>query len=289
MCIDKKLNKNTSAKTKTPALKKQQITNSLPLFNHPLDKPTAFTPKALVEAIRTEKHILPESIPSVCVLEFDGDLTDWLVSTGKAKTCKSWACFHTTMFSLELDGFTIGIVPRTIGGAYAVLIAEQMAISGAKIVLGLTSAGRLNSALQIPSLVVATSAIRDEGTSYHYLPPAEVVDAPLDVAKLLEAELQTLPLPVLSGKVWTTDAPYRETKSQLTDYANAGVMAVEMQAAALFAFSKIRRFPVGLVAYVSNAVGQTSKPFEKGSRMLEFDILKQVCRAGIRFVFASHA
>ena len=288
MCIDKKLNKNIPAKTKTSALKNQHITRSLPLFNHPLDNPTAFTPKALVEAVCTKRHILPKPIPPVCVLEFDGELTDWLVSTGAAKTCKSWACFHTTMFSLKIDGFTFGIVPRTIGGAYSVLIAEQMAISGAKIVLGLTSAGRINSALPIPSLVVATSAIRDEGTSYHYLPPSELVDAPSDVAQLLEAELQTVPLPVLAGKVWTTDAPYRETRRQLVDYANAEVMAVEMQAASLFAFSKAQRFPVGLVAYVSNTVDQTSKSFEKGSRMLEFDILKQVCRAGLRFVLSSH-
>jgi len=287
MCADRKMIQNAHTNVKTTVLENQSMKGSLPLFNHPLDAPTAFTPEAVVEAIRAERRVPPEPIPPVCVLEFDGELTDWLVSIGAVKTSKSWACFHTTMFLLELDGFTCGIVPRTIGGAYAVLIAEQMAVSGARVVLGLTSAGRVSSTMPVPGLVVATSAIRDEGTSYHYLPPAELVTAPPEVARLLESELQTLPLPVLSGTVWTTDAPYRETERQLADYANAGVMAVEMQAASLFAFSEARRFPTGMVAYVTNGVGQPGKPFDKGTQMLEFDVLKRVCRAGMRFVLPS--
>jgi len=180
---------------------------SLPIFKHDLNASTAFSPESVVNAVRSGKHIEPEPVPSVCVLEFDGDLTDWLVSTGRANPWKSWACFHTTMFSLEVNGFTCGIVPRTIGGAYAVLVAEQMAVSGARVILGLTSAGRVSSRMPLPGLVVATSAIRDEGTSYHYLPPTATVNAPSKVAHFLEAELRSQPLPVLSGTVWTTDAP----------------------------------------------------------------------------------
>lgn len=257
---------------------------SVPLFNHDLNAATAFSPESLVKAVREERRIEPEPIPSVCVLEFDGDLTDWLVSTGKAKCLDPWACFHTKMFSFEVNGFTCGIVPRAIGGPYAVLIAEQMKVSGARVVLGLTSAGRVSSTMPLPGLVVVKRAIRDEGTSYHYLPPAEMVDAPPQVAQFLECELKSLPLPVLSGVVWTTDAPYRETEKQLAHHAEAGVLAVEMQAASLFAFAEAHKFPVGMVAYVTNGVGQTGEPFDKGSRTQELEILKRVCRAGERFV-----
>lgn len=162
-----------------------------------------------------------------------------------------------------------------------------MAVSGAQVVLGLTSAGRINSEIPVPGLVVVTRAIRDEGTSYHYLPASKAVDAPSKVAQFLKAELETLPLPVSSGSVWTTDAPYRETEGELVVQAAAGVLAVEMQAASLFAFSKARRFPVGAVAHVTNRVGQTGEPFDKGTRTLEFDILKRVCLAGKRFVLSS--
>ncbi|HEY3824160.1 MAG TPA: hypothetical protein VGL82_06355, partial [Bryobacteraceae bacterium] len=98
-----------------------------------------------------------------------------------------------------------------IGGSYAVLVAEQLRVAGARVLLGLTSAGRVSPSLPVPSLVVATSAIRDEGTSYHYLPPAGVVAASSGLPDLLHAQLQGLRLPVAQGLLWTTDAPYRET------------------------------------------------------------------------------
>ena len=256
---------------------------SIPIFKHDLNASTAFSPKAVVEAVRANRHLEAEPIPSVCVLEFDGDLTDWLVSTEKAKPLKAWACFHTTMFSLQVDDFTCGIVPRTIGGPYAVLIAEQMRVSGARVILGLTSAGRVSPSMPLPGLVVVTRAIRDEGTSYHYLPPAETVDAQPKLAQLLESELKNLPLPVLSGVTWTTDAPYRETERQLSEQAKAGVLSVEMQAASLLAFAEAYHFPVAIVAHVTNGIGQTREPFDKGTQAQEFEILKQVCRAGHLF------
>ena len=262
---------------------------ALPLFNHDLSAPSTFSPEALVGAVRSSRDLAAEPIPQVCVLEFDGDLTDWLVSTGAARLCRKWACFHTTMFTLDVGGVTCGIVPRTIGGPYAVLVAEQMAISGARVILGLTSAGRVSSAMPVPGLVVVTVAVRDEGTSYHYLPPGDTVAAPKKIARLIEHELRKQSLPVVTGTAWTTDAPYRETESQLAGHARMGVLAVEMQAASLFAFSKARRFPVGVAAYVTNGADQPGAPFDKGPHQLEFEILKQICIAGARFVLSSGA
>src|SRR5579872_4837737 len=115
------------------------MTRRLQLLEHRLDEPSAFTPEALVDAVRSTRRIKSGPIPEVCILEFDGDLTDWLVSTGQAKPCATWACFHTSMYSLVVDGSTFGVVPRSIGGPYAVLVAEQMAVSGASLIVGLTS------------------------------------------------------------------------------------------------------------------------------------------------------
>lgn len=88
--------------------------------------------------------------------------------------------------------------------------------------------------------------------------------------------------------MWTTDAPYREKAKQLASHARAGVLAVEMQAASLFAFSAARRFPVGIVAHVTNSASQTSKGFDNGDHELEFVILEAICRAGKRFVSSSN-
>jgi uridine phosphorylase len=251
----------------------------IPLLAHPLDAPTAFTPEALIAAVRAERGLTYDSVPSVCVLEFDGDLTDWLVTSGVARPWKTWACFHTTMYSVDVDGTPCGVVPRTIGGPYAVLIAEQLRASGARVVLGMTSAGRVSGSLPVPSLVVPTVAIRDEGTSYHYLPASPSVAADADLADCLATGLKGLDVPVSRGAVWTTDAPYRETNEQLAKYSEQGVLAVEMQAASLFAFAIARGLPVGVVAHVTNAVDHDQDPFNKGSHTFGRRLLETMCRA----------
>lgn len=260
--------------------------DQLSFLNHPLSEPTAFTPEALLEAVRRERGLANEAAPPVCVLDFDGDLTDVLVAEGRAARWEAWPCFHTTMFSIKIEGIDCGIIPRTIGGPYAVLVAEQLAAAGTKLILGLASAGRVLPTLPIPSLVIATSAVRDEGTSFHYLPPGDRVDAPMSVPDYIESELRKLDLIVSLGTVWTTDAPYRETRQQLDAYAAAGVLAVEMQAASLFAFAARRRFPVGLVAQVSNALDH-DRQFDKGSEQESSRILEALCRAGKQFLMSS--
>jgi uridine phosphorylase len=251
----------------------------IPLLAHPLDAPTAFTPEALIAAVRAERGLSYDPVPRVCILEFDGDLTDWLVTSGLARPWKTWACFHTTMYSMDVDGTPYGVVPRTIGGPYTVLISEQLRASGARVVMGLTSAGRVSGSLPVPSLVVPTAAIRDEGTSYHYLPASASVAADADLADCLVRGLQGLGVPVSPGAVWTTDAPYRETNEQLAKYSEQGVLAVEMQAASLFAFGIARGMPVGVVAHVTNAVDHNQDPFNKGSHAFGQRLIEAMCRA----------
>jgi hypothetical protein len=82
-------------------------------------------PDELVRAVRAARGLPDVPVAEICVLDFDGDLTDWLLRQGSAMDFKPWACFHTKMYLLETDGACCGIIPRTIGGPYAVLIAEQ--------------------------------------------------------------------------------------------------------------------------------------------------------------------
>ena len=191
--------------------------STAPILDHPLDEASVFTAEALIDDVRRLREIGTEGLPRICFLEFDGDLTDWLVDQGIAVPVRSWACFHTTMFSLTLDGVNCGIIGRTIGGPYAVLIAEQLHAAGVGLIIGLTSAGRVAPDLPLPSLVVATSAIRDEGTSYHYLSPGKEAACPAHVTMPIVRELSRAGFTVQAGKVWTTDAPYRETSKQLAE------------------------------------------------------------------------
>lgn len=266
-------------KTRAVSLGVQPI---LPLLDHALDAPTVFTPRELIEAVRAQRGRDNEAIPPVCVLEFDGDLTDELIRRGEVERCAAWPCFHTEMWIWRGGDLSCGIVSRTIGGPYAVLVAEQMVVCGAKVIVGLASAGRVSPALPIPSVVVADSAIRDEGTSYHYLPPGEVVQAPNELAEALEDEISRAGLHVRRGLVWTTDAPYRETAAQIGRHARAGALAVEMQAASLFAFATRSKVQVGLVAQVSNAPDHEGQPFDKGLPDVNRLLLGCICEAASR-------
>ena len=174
-----------------------------------------------------------------------------------------------------------GIVARTIGGPYTVLIAEQMSVCGMKAVVGLASAGRIGQVLPLPGIVVADEAVRDEGTSLHYLPPAETVTADPALADTLTEAMETVGLPVRQGLVWTTDAPYRETRSQIDHWAARGVLAVEMQAASLFAFGQARGMPTGLVAHVTNAIDHDSEQFHKGPEDADVTMLAAIARIAL--------
>ncbi len=251
-----------------------------PILLHPIGEASAFTPDALISDVRQQRAVGNEALPSICFLEFDGDLTDWLVEQQIATPFKSWACFHTTMFTLELEGVRCGIIARTIGGPYAVLIAEQLRAAGVPLILGLTSAGRVAPDLPVPGLVVATRAIRDEGTSYHYLAPEDDATCPSWLTTPIARELSGSTFVVRTGTVWTTDAPYRETRGQLEHWAGRGVLAVEMQAASLLAFGRARQANVAVVARVSNAVDHERKQFDTGSHDEGLAILRALARAG---------
>jgi uridine phosphorylase len=250
--------------------------NNLPLINHPLDEPTAFRPEDLVEAVREQRGMGNGSIPPLGVLEFDGDLTDKLIARDEVRRCEDWPCFHTDMWLWPKDEPRCGIVARTIGGPYTVLIAEQMAVCGMKTVVGLASAGRIGQTLPLPGIVVADEAVRDEGTSLHYLAPSETVKADHALAETLTKAMSAVGLPITQGLVWTTDAPYRETRSQIDRWAARSVLAVEMQAASLFAFAQARGISTGLVAHVTNAIDHDGEPFHKGPEDVDISMLAAI-------------
>lgn len=236
-----------------------------------------------MQSVRNVRNLPEKPVPAICILEFDGDLTDWLIQQDLAKPFPVWPCFHTALYSIETGGTECGIIARTIGGPYAVLIAEQLLIAGAQLVIGLTSAGRVTPTLPLPCIVIASAAIRDEGTSYHYLPPGEVVECPIAIGDFLLTELQRVGA-VRQGLVWTTDAPYRETAAQLQQWAKREVLAVEMQAASLFAFATARGANVAVVALVSNGVDYAGEQFDRGTNEDGLRVIEAIVRAGKQFL-----
>ena len=153
------------------------------------------------------------------------------------------------------------------------------------MIVGITSAGRVSPNLPLPSIVVIDDAVRDEGTSLHYLAPSSIVLTPTPgVVDPLLRELSTVSSHVCRGRVWTTDAPYRETAEQLRFWAGQDVLAVEMQAASLFAFARVRQAQIAMLALVSNSVDQVGADFDTGGDEYRVAVLAAVVRAARDFI-----
>ncbi|MGH7125657.1 MAG: hypothetical protein ACREFI_14885, partial [Stellaceae bacterium] len=144
------------------------------------------------------------------------------------------------------------------------LIAEQMFASGCRLLLSITSAGQILPVQTPPYYIVIDRALRDEGTSYHYLPPADYSEADETLVRLARDTLLEAGIAVAMGSSWTTDAPFRETREAIEAAERAGILAVEMEAAALYAFAKARSRPVLCFAHVTNQMGRIEGDFEKG-------------------------
>jgi len=222
-----------------------------------------FRPENLLREARRQKGLPAEPVPDVCVLDPDGDIVRHLRQSGRGRRMDTWACYHTALWRYDQDGRTVGVIGCAVGASFAVLLAEQLFASGCKLLISVTSAGQITAHGPPPYFVLIDRALRDEGTSYHYLPPSDYADAdPALIARVAEG-LKGLPEPVHIGASWTTDAPYRETDAAIAAAAR-GILAVEMEAAALYAFARREGRAVVCFAHVTNQMAQDHGDFEKG-------------------------
>lgn len=106
--------------------------------------------------------------------------------------------------------------------------------------------------------------MRGEGTSYAYLPPGQYAVSDAELVSAVATELRRSGIEAIRGGVWTTDAPFRETRTAIDAANAAGLKAVEMEVAGLYAFAQARGKPVVCFALVTNQMGQTGDDFEKG-------------------------
>lgn len=225
---------------------------------------SVFRPQNLLREARRQKKLSDQPVPTVCVLDPDGDLLVYLQARQWAVRHPGWACYHTQLYTCQYADVTFGLIGQAVGASFAVLLAEQLFASGCQLLLSITSAGQITTGPTPPYFVLINRAVRDEGTSYHYLPSSTYSYLNGQVAGQLTDAYQQLSIPVVVGSSWTTDAPYRETASAIEYYRNQNVLAVEMEAAALYAFAEHQQQSVVCFAYVTNQMGVTDGDFEKG-------------------------
>ncbi|MGO9420658.1 nucleoside phosphorylase [Roseiarcus sp.] len=234
------------------------------LDNKHWDAPSVFTPSALLREARRQKGIAETAAPAVCILDPDGDLVRRLRRSGAAIPFRDWPCYHTELDVFALGGRQVGVVGRVVGASFAVLVAEELIESGCKLIVSLTSAGQIVPAGPPPYFVIIDRALRDEGASYHYAPPSEFADGDPALIAAAAKAVSRLRQRCVVGASWTTDAPFRETAEAIEAAHAKGILAVEMEASALYAFARAKGVRLLCLAHVTNTMGQAAIDFEKG-------------------------
>lgn len=239
-------------------------------------RPSLFTPGNLLREARRQKGLTEGVVPDVCILDPDGDMVRHLRQSGRATLNPHWACYHTSLYDFEHEGLSLGILGCAVGASFAVLVAEELFASGCRLLVSMTSAGQICAKGNPPYFVLIERALRDEGTSYHYLPPSDYATIDPALLKSLDGAFDALPEPVHTGASWTTDAPFRETEEAISVAQDEGILAVEMEAAALYAFATVSRRPVVCFAHVTNQMATIEGDFEKGEAAGTWDALQVI-------------
>jgi uridine phosphorylase len=235
-----------------------------PVIDHVTAEPPVFEPGNLLDAARRQKGLPDGRVPAGCLLDMDGELVERLVVSGRGALDPAWPCFHTKLYRWKTGAAEIGVIGGTVGAPFAVLVAEELFASGCEALVSISSAGLVSSDSRPPFFVLIERALRDEGTSYHYLPAARYAESDPALTDAVAQAIVGTPTPLLRGASWTTDAPFRESASLVASRRSEGILSVEMEAAALLAMGHARRRAVTCLAHVTNAMATRPEDFEKG-------------------------
>ncbi|MEK6899036.1 MAG: nucleoside phosphorylase [Nanoarchaeota archaeon] len=193
------------------------------------------------------KHRLPQKY----IITYQTKAKNYFIRKYKPKKIKLYSLLDIYVFK------NIGFVKMTgIGAPNAVAVFEELIALGGKEFVNIGTAG----GLQHEGIFLCDKALRDEGTSHHYLSNGDYSYPNKDFTEKLERVLKNKRINFERGATWTIDAPYRETKAEVKRYANEGIATVEMEASALFAVAGYRKVKIASAFVVSDLLGKEWQP-----------------------------
>lgn len=193
-------------------------------------------------------------VPTRVVLCFFQEVIEKVVESHAVAERSPFRAEHGVhpFWELEWEGRRFGVFHPGVGAPLAAGFLEEAIAKGCRSFVACGGAGALVPDLTLGHLVVPTSAIRDEGTSYHYLPVSRAVDASARAVDAIRETLEAHDIPYVTGSTWTTDAIYRETRERMARRRDEGCLTVEMEAAALFAVAEFRGATIGQLLYAGD-------------------------------------
>lgn len=200
-----------------------------------------------------EPHNLlkPINIPRRCVLCFFQDVLQKMNDDGRLRKVRNLGSEigHNPVYEMTVGQKRVAVMHPGVGAPLAAGFLDELIALGCRDFIACGGCGVLDGTIGLGHVVVPATAVRDEGTSYHYLPPSREVAASPTAVQAIEQALQTHHVPYIVGKTWTTDAIYRETPSRIARRRAEGCQVVEMEAAAFFAVAQFRGVTFGQLLY----------------------------------------
>lgn len=193
----------------------------------------------------------PLGVSEYCIVCFFGEVIEKVANDFDAKVLiqNRWEDGPHPLHEIEYSGKRLAFFHPGVGAPLAAGLLEEVIAFGCRKFIAIGGCGVLGKGMEVGKLIVVTSAVRDEGVSYHYLPPGREIGAQAGVVSQIEGVLEEKQIPYLLGKTWTIDAPYRETRSKIEARRAEGCIAVEMEAAGLMAVAQFREVAFGQILY----------------------------------------
>jgi uridine phosphorylase len=206
------------------------------------------TPEAFIEPSRV---IRARDLPEHCVICFFKEVIDNVISEHNANVVveNKWEDGPHCIYEISYKNRRLAFFHPGVGAPIAAGLLEEAIAFGCRKFMACGGCGVLEKDMAVGHLIVVSSAVRDEGVSYHYLPPAREVTANVEAVYALVKTLDERGVPYRVGKTWTTDAPYRETVKKITQRREEGCLTVEMESAAFIAVAQFRTALFGQVLY----------------------------------------
>jgi uridine phosphorylase len=182
----------------------------------------------------------------------------------------------------RFNGVEVGIGQFWIGAPATVAILEEAIACCAKVIFEVGISGGIQPDLKPGDIVVVTEAIRDEGTSFHYLSQEVRVESHQSLRNRLIERLKANGIKYFAGPVWSTDGVYRETVRKIRKFRDSGVLAVDMETSAIFALAKYRHVEVASAQIISDVLTEDKWMLAFDSQMVresEEILLKNVLEA----------
>ena len=225
-----------------------------------LENGSVITPREVVRASLSGKGVTEKALAldNVAIITFTRRDLRTLVEETRAQKVKAWSGRNDRLYRGVVGGEGCILTQSLYGAPNAVMLLEELVAFGVKKAVFLGYCGSIRESIGVGEVILPTHSIREEGTSYHYLPKGVSCLADENIQNLVHKGLMECGIEPYVGLCWTTDALYRETAEKIGRYRSKGVLGVDMETSAVFCLGIYQNIRVGSAMVVTDAFSKSS-------------------------------